>query len=828
MQIITPGTDRNPLIPACLSFAAGALAAKTTWLPALANTLWPVIVLLAVCLVLLSFKKPLSRNSTLAIILGAFFLCGLIYADSFINPIFPPHHLTQVIDKNAEGIISGTLCNKPVFKGDKTRFIIETESIILPPSKLPVHATGRVMLTVKASRLSWLEPGHKYAVRAKLSLPSPPSTPGVFDYSAHLASEGIYVKGWVESPLFIAKVIPAPEEATALSPIYQLEKFRMRFADFLQVRLAPEHAGLYQALLIGDSNNLSPEILAIYRATGIMHILAISGSHFVILVFLLVSFFRFLICLSTRLLLAVPANKIAITLSLPLILLYSGLAGFQPPVVRAMIMTGILMSAILIDRQWSSLNNLAIAAFCILITNPASIFSASFQLSFAAAAAIIIVMPDLYVRSQKIASASRLQSARQWLLSALAISFAAFLATTPLALLHFNYISLLGPLTTLLVTPFLCFWSLPLGLFAIGAYTFSPEFSALLLTIGIPGIEISNSITASLMNLPFTTFWLPTPDPLRLGFAFMLILAILHYPRRLFINIFLLAVLSFTLSGYNPMPTSHANLATVSFLSVGNGSATVIQSPDDRVIVIDGGGFQNDNFNPGERIIAPFLWHKNIRRIEQIIVTHPHADHFNGLAFIIKRFKPKVLWISESEYPEPGFTELLNEATRTGCSIRIAGTGEVLLINESGDFAINCLINLALTDERLNQSPEVNNANNPNNRGLILRLDHGQKAFIFPGDIEKNQESSVVAYGKTLRADVLLMPHHGLNSSGSVKFMEVIKPSYYVVSTGEKTPFPPAQYQDLRAEIYSTARHGSIFFTSDGKSLKTSHHLQMQ
>lgn len=814
--MLPPQTDRNPLLPALLAFAAGAIAARADWLPA-AVSLWPAAALIAALAALALLRWPRARAGFLPLLLSLFFLCGLLYTESFLAPRLPAHHLARLIPEKQDASLTGKLIRKPVFKNERTYLFLETDSILFPSAQAPLATTGRVALTVNAPLLKGFVPGQDYLVRARLSLPDKLATPGAFDYAGYLAAEEIMVKGWVAAPIFIQPISPLAAGRTPLPAPYFLERFRLQFEAFLYANLAPDTAALYQALLIGDSSGLSPEVSEMYRATGIMHILAISGSHLVVVAFLTTIFFRFLVGRVPWLLLRIPANKIALALSFPVLFLYTGFAGFQPPVARALIMTGVFMTAILLDRQWSSLNNLAIAAFCILLLNPLSIHTASFQLSFAATAAIILAMPRLTAWQPPADKRSPWQTVRYLLISGLLISCAAFLATAPLALLHFNRISLIGPVATLLITPFLCFWTLPLGLLAILSQPLAPTIAVLLLKIGAWGIQISQVLTGFLAGLPFSSLWLPTPTIPLLLLSFALLLLIFHHRRPLPI-LAMLGCFALLLSGYLPLPKWHSNSAQISFLAVDNGSATVVEQPGRGVILIDGGGPATGLFNVGERVIAPFLWHRQIRRVDRIILTHAHADHFNGLPWIIKRFQPKVLWLSETSGREPGFAALLEAAKQGGCQVRIARAGEALAEGNNG-FAVTCLANLALAGENGPMANGKESPDNPNNRGLVLRLNNGGNTFLFPGDIEKDYEEYILAKENLLKAEVLLLPHHGLGSSGSPRFMEAVTPRYCVVSTGKKEPFPPVQYRDSGAEIFSTARHGSIFFLSDGKKI---------
>ena len=813
-----PQTDRNPLLPVLLAFATGAMAAGADWMPT-ATLLWLAAILIASLTSIALLPRQTARARLLILLLPLFCISGLLYTDSFLHPKLPAHHISNLILNKQDVSLTGKLIQKPVFKHDKTYLVLETDSILLPSSPYgPIAATGRVALTVNAPLLKGLIPGQDYLVRSRLSLPDKPATPGAFDYAGHLAVDEILVTGWVATPIFIQPISLPDTGSFSLPNRYFLEKFRLQFEDFLHANLTPDNTALYQALLVGDSSSLSPEISETYRASGIMHILAISGTHLVVVAFLITVFFRFVIGRIPGLLLRLPAIKISLILSFPVLVLYAGFAGFHPPVVRALIMTAVFMTAILMDRQWSSLNNLAIAAFCILLLNPLSIHTASFQLSFAATAAIILAMPHLAAWRPKNNKRSIVQTLKFFIISGLFISCAAFLATAPLALLHFNRISLLGPITTLAVTPFLCFWTLPVGLLAVLSHSLFPTFSIFLLHAGTFGIQSSHMLTTFLAGLPFTSFWLPTPTRpvLILSYALLLLIFRLTRPLPVLTGLVCLALL---LSGQVSLPKHNDNTTQISFLSVGNGSATVVEQPDNSVILIDGGGPPTTGFyDVGERVIAPFLWHRQIRQVEQIILTHAHADHFNGLPWIIKRFQPKILWLSETAIHDAGFGAVLYEAKQAGCRVRVAKEGEVLASGKNG-LTITCLANMALAGNTTSGAGEKTPSDNPNNRGLILRLNNGDNSFLFPGDIEKDYEEHILRKSALLKADVLLMPHHGLRSSGSARFMEAVAPRYCVVSTGKKEPFPPPQYRDSGGDIFSTALHGSIFFQSDGKAI---------
>ncbi len=729
--------------------------------------------------------------------------------------------------------MSGRLLASPETGTGRTKFLLLADHFFFPADQSLSFKTGdqpgfssliqwrslplktKILLRMDGIFPPSISPGAPMLARAVLSRPDRYGTPGSFNYPAYLAAKSVYLQGWVKSESHILELRLNPSTLPVhLWLSIQAEKLRQRINTFLQERLPVTTAGLYMAILTGDRSMLSQAVQENFKKTGVMHILAISGIHMGLLALCCALVFTFLVKRSEHLLLRHHAKKLVCLLTMPVLLSYALIAGFNPPVVRALIMTTIFFLAILNDRQHHLPTHISIAALVILLVNPWLLYSASFQLSFGAVIGITAVLPRItsIVSSTK-SSTTFFFSADHvinWVYSAFLVSAAACLATLPLLLYHFNRFSPISPVTTLLVEPLICFWSLIFGLISIPFIYVAPELAGLLVKIGSLGMKGADLITAVLAELPFADFRLTTPSPLEIGVYYLLLAALIRgrphtwYRKPL---IWLSVAILVLTPWYNKYRRAHQGCEKVSFLDVGQGSSAVLEMEGGEVVVIDGGGPYSERFNVGEAVIAPYLWKKRIDRIDQLVVSHLDGDHYNGLPFIIKQFKPEKVWLND---PVPGGSmvadNLMQAIREIGCTLIVPDQNEII-----SQSSISTLRNVA--DLHLGAGyPE------DNNRSLVLKLSSNDHSFLFPGDIENKAGEQLLRRDLNLKADVLLAPHHGSITSGSEDFAEAVSPDCLVISAGKyrRKTFPApevtALYRALGSRIFNTASRGTIIF----------------
>ncbi len=762
-------------------------------------------------------KRP---RATLLLLLPFVASLGLVHGLLAGREPQASHHIFHQITKEQEVVLIGTLERLPGFNGENSTLVVQAKSLRRKEGGGFIGVQGLVQLKLKELWPQELLPGDQLAIRAKLDRPYTLRNPGSFDYPVFLARQGIRITGRISSPLHIYRL---PPDSTLWYQIHYLpEQIRTKISSFVGQTAAPEVAAVYRALLIGDASGISPEIVEVFKKSGCMHILSISGAHLSILATFIFFSLYWLLRRSEYLILRYPVKKIAAALCLAPLSIYTLLAGANTPVVRSLIIVTVFMVALCADKKKSLFTPLALAALIILIWDPNSLFTASFQLSFMAVAAIALVAPHLANRAAE--SKSRKDfSLGHWcwnrlytfVFAGFCISVAVTISTAPLLLYYFNQFSLIGVVANLFVEALICFWSLPLGFLACPLIFVSPPVAAMLLHLGDYGLILALKAAAFFSDLPLSTLWLPTPTPTLIVLYYTAILIALSgmmvSKRAVVFGIgsWAVVVVLFILPPAE-LFKSRITTSEITFLEVGQGSATFLQLPSGKRLLIDGGGSESPNFNVGEDIIAPFLWQKGIKRLDTIVITHADADHYNGIPFLLQRFRPDTLWVSDRVGHDPAYRNMLDNAEKLGVSVIIPQAGEQLITGGGTE-----LVNLG--------NPVEPEGEKSNDRSLILRFDHGGSAnlsCLFAGDISDNVEARLVADNIPLQSTLLLSPHHGSSTSNSEIFLKAVNPKTIVVSAGRFKPdhFPTPEVRK-RCEVMGitmlvTAEEGAITFAS--------------
>ncbi|MGD8442026.1 MAG: ComEC/Rec2 family competence protein [Desulfobacterales bacterium] len=799
-----------------------------------------------------------------------FVLLGYLSIQPWVSPRLPANHVLQYSDTHRWDI-TGRIANAPQKINHRTRFHLQTTSL---GDDVQIHAVSGTLRVTAVGDVPDLSVGDEVRFNSRIRSPTNFKNPGGFDYKRYLAFKGIWATAYLKGDtLVVIKKYPAG------GTLKIMEKARSRFAGLIDGSGYTRVQRVFKALIIGDRTQLLPETRQAFNRAGVGHLLAISGLHIGIVATVAFGFFRWLMARFKPFLWRAWTRKGAAIVTLLPVMCYGMVAGYTPSTQRAVIMVLVFLSTFLFEREQDPLNTLSLAALVILIVDPPSLFSISFQLSFTAVFAIIYGCCWI----QKRMATTELPKTEQWyssfvkkLFSFFLVSLFAICGSLPLVAAYFNQVSLVGLAANFIVVPLVGFVTIPLGLLALFVLPLSTTVAVWCIQAGSAVLTVAWEVVQFFAELPFAAIKIFTPSPLEIGCYYVLCWTLLnldyrprfaalwsHRSKRLapssvprdmktplpggdsglgkFKNIrkrlqlkrimpsnpaiAVLVLVLLTLAGdtcyWLYQRFGRADLR-VTVIDVGHGSAALLEFPKGYTMLIDGGGFtDNAAFDVGAAIVAPLLWKKKIRTVDTLILSHPNSDHLNGLIYIAKFFHVKNVWTNSEARDTLGYQIFMDVVAN-----------HKIVLPSFADMPRSLWINGVKLDflyppKGYLKRKEKESWRNTNNNSLVVKVSLGTRSFLFPGDIMAAAEEELVGMaGRKLDSTVLIAPHHGSRSSSSTSFLGEVNPEVVVISCGRRSrfklphPFILKKYQDNGYAIFRTDLNGAISLSTNGQQLE--------
>ena len=667
-------------------------------------------------------------------------------------------------------------------------------------AEIPQREPGRISLYLKAieiadypattprlARLNWYQDkiipraGELWQFQVKLKQPRGRANPAGFDYAAWLFVRGIDVTGYIRHSAHNTKI----HSASVTSVNY----WRTALASSIDQNCSGcAQRGLIKALALGFRGDIDETQKQLLQSSGTAHLLAISGLHIGMVALVFYGLGRYCWRLGlyrTGLNRAQTASLFAISAALS----YAALAGFSLPTVRALTMFSVLLLALLCKSRINLLQCISLAIVVILVVDPRSAGSASFWLSIGALLVIAFVQ-------------FRLPGRMLWWQQLLVLQVFFSLLFAPLGVLIFDQLNPASFLANIIAIPMISFAVLPMILMAclISATGFSGaqllfnladillglllEYLELLVSSGLDSVVVSLPAPLVLLAaVSLTLILMPRlPGSRKVALVLMLILASWHPPRL-----------------------KHGDYEFI-VLDVGMGTSVFLRTRY-HSLIYDFGPGKPGSFSAADWALLPVMRRQAIGSPDLLIVSHVDQDHSGGLQSFIGRYRP----------------QLLLSGTPRELAARFALGHNVRSCHEYPAWRWDGVSFAFVTTANLSAK------SSSNNRSCVLTIDGLHKTLI-PGDIESSQERNLVLeHGATLAADVLLVPHHGSNTSSSRAFLNQVQPEHavFTLARNNRWGFPkPAvtqRYDALRSKQYRTDRDGAVRITSsiDGLVVKT-------
>jgi competence protein ComEC len=753
---------------------------------------------------------PLLTASLAAVLLEnrAFFLVALAltlfcWGNVSVKPLIQPDHQAGHIARYVADepvAVEGVIDRRPEVTEKGSKLYLQVDHLFKRGQQAAV--VGRLLLYIGEGTVT-LQTGDRLRFISRLQKPRNHGLPGEFDLPRYLALKNVFVTGFVRG----ADDIVLLRQGVAFPWQRRLDSLAAEFNRFIAEAVPGPEGGILRALLLGERGFVPQALEDAYSRTGVNHILSISGFHVGIISLVIFQLLLAAARSSEFLILHCNLRKIMLLTTLPVIVFYLFLTGAAPATTRSVVMIAAFVVALFLERETDPINNLMLAALVILAFTPEALFDISFQFSFLALWGILILTP-IFMTPFKDMSSSVLRK----LLLFLMVSAAATVATIVPVLYYFSRMSFTGLISNFFVVPLMGYGAVVLGFTALPLRYLFPPLAELFLKAAAVLVHLSNEGIIFLDRIP--TFHLYSPGRSDL-FLFCLILAALTFITAKRPRLLCSAVLTIMLVG-KPLLVADpdAGKLKVSFLSVGQGEATLVAFPDGKRMLVDGGGATHDGAaNVGERLLAPALWKMGVSRIDYMVLTHNHPDHLQGLMYIAANFKVGEFWETGIAAGGRDYRELRRILAERGVPVKIvAASARPLMV---GGTQVEILSPAIVSAPAAVADPD------PNDASLVFRLVYGRFSLLFTGDIGAATEEQLSKRPNLLKCTVLKVAHHGSRFSSTPAFLAAASPEIAVISAGYKNSFHLPAPQTLAAferqgvRVYRTDLDGTLHMTSD-------------
>lgn len=609
-----------------------------------------------------------------------------------------------------------------------------------------------------------LEYGDLIEIKGEYSAPEVARNYKGFDYSQYLKTLNIYGTIKVEESKIINK--------NQLSPILiSINNIKEKMIDNANRNMPKRTANLLLGILIGERDNIQEDIIESFRTANLSHILAVSGAHTSYIILGI----TYLISKSKT------PKRIGYIITIINLLIFIIITGASYSVVRACIMAIVVIGAKICYRKENFFTSICISLIIILIQNPFAINDIGLKLSFMGTAGIVIFNKSITNFFIKL-------KIKQKIAEALSVTFSAQLMIMPITILNFNTISLTFFISNILASPLLGIIII-FGFISIFISSILNPISKILFLILHIFLELLILVSKVTEKIPGSSILVKTPNILFAIVYYILILFFNYFfvikqnPTRRFhkkiikiitikniknafkvIAVVFLIILLLTRIVRIINPT-----LKIYFIDVGQGDSTLIVTPKNKKILIDGGEGKTN-------VLFQYLLDRRINKIDYIIISHFDSDHCNGLIEIIEKMRVENIVMSKQSKESEEYKKILEIIKQKNIKVSSVKAEDKIIIEKN------------LYTKILNPAEKFE-FQDLNNNAIVAKLVYKNFSMLFTGDIEKAEENLAKKYKNELKSTILKVAHHGSKTSTSEKFLKYVEPQIALIGVGENNKF---------------------------------------
>ncbi len=676
-----------------------------------------------------------------------------------------------------------------------------------------------LILSVNKNKNIELEYGDKILIKGEFVEPSESRNYGGFDYKEYLKSIKIHGTIKADSIEILTN--------NSNNPIFTFaNNINLKIKENINKLIPEKYSAIFTGLILGDTSKVEEEVNDNFKIANISHVLAISGMHITYIV----------IGIELILKNGIGKRKTRI-ITIIVLVMYMFITGFSPSVVRASLMGIIMLISKLIYRKNDIWTSISLSLLILLVYNPFLILNVGLQLSYLGTIGIVCFNKNVYnflrklkIRNKKI----KYRINRKFILfmdkikEMLSVTLSAQIVILPILLFNFNilgiYFFISNILVSVIIGPIII-----VGFVCILISFISIEIAKILSIFMSVGIQILISIS-EISHLPFSKIYIPTPKVWQIVIYYICVIVInkiyiafnLKNPDFTSIRIRnLVALLKFKFRQnrnkvlkvlivfvslvfiLNTIPQK----LKIHFVDVGQGDCTFITTPQNKTILIDGGGSMSEEYDVGKSTLLPYILDRGYTKLDYVFISHFDQDHVGGILTILEELRVGQVYVSKQEQDSENYQKFLKIVEDKKIKVKVLKQGECLKIENNLYFDILWPIEEQIQENILN------------NNAMVMKLRYGKFSMLFTGDIEDVAEKKILDFYEEkgediLKSDVLKVAHHGSKTSTTQSFFEKVNPEICLIGVGKNNMFGHPTVEVLErisgTKIYRTDEDGEI------------------
>ena len=764
--------------------------------------------MLCLLVLLIGPRAKWSRCISISILL---FVVGFAW-----NAHYAECRLKNILAEELEGkelIAEGRIIALPQSNSTGAKFAFELDYLSSRKERVS-HFPKRVYLSWQPAwrsdqKIPEVIPGQRWRFKVKLKKPYGSLNPYTFDFERWSFHQDFGASGSVKSGELLI-----PQDIGIADFELRMELARWKLRERIRSLLPKDarYGGVIIALVMGDQNAIEQDDWRVFNATGIGHLISISGLHVTMLAGIGASVAA---CIWRRRTwpLIIPVSKVAASAGFVVAFIYAWLAGFQIPAQRTMYMVGVVAYALWTGRNPRSFDIWWWALALVLLIDPMAPYTPGFWLSFGAVAAILFAMKDssslLGIPTGKELEVQWSHRALQALREACRVQAVVTIALLPFTLYWFYQASVVSPIANALAIPLVSYVVTPLAI----AGSLLPEFiGRWLLLLAHISMEYLSVLLEWMASWRWSVVWARQPDNWLLlisgaGIIYAIRPGGLQQSWGLRVLALLPAFVLFVPIGGLIDESIKPGEFRATVLDIGQGTAVLVETAN-RKLLYDTGPIQGKNDDAGQRVILPYLRGRGIDRIDRMVISHSDSDHIGGAASLLRHLQFDLMMGS---LPNNNVL-LLNLHTRKIPSIPCRYLQHWTW--DEVDFLIWHPHEETLFENQYSMKP--------NEMSCVLEIRNKNSSLWLTGDVEKRGEEEIsnrldqIALNMIGDREIIFMaPHHGSKTSSSSGLLTKLSPGVAFAQNGYRNryghPHPAitARYESLGIPFLQTPKTGA-------------------